>query len=162
MGKHKIGFILDEVKQGIIMHQVNAQGVMGGGIAKSIRDKWPVVWDAYSAEIKPKQPDHGFSYMGKVIYVEVEKGLWIANIVGQQFYGRDPKRVYTSYPALEMGLHSVKNVAINRNEEVHYPLIGCGLANGDWTIVSMLINNHFDGTIVHTLWELPAQLKASE
>lgn len=153
---HKIGNMLEEVKQGYIVQQVNAQGVMGSGIAKSIRDKWPQVWLDYSAVVKPNQPDKGFSYMGKVIYTEVEPGLYVASIVGQQFYGRDPKKVYTSYEALEMGFFSVGYSATSRDADVHYPLIGCGLANGDWTRVSQIISDRLD-TINHTLWELPNQ-----
>lgn len=152
----KIGYILAEVKQGVIVHQVNAQGVMGGGIALAIRTKWPQVWEEYRKVVKPNQPDSGFNYLGQVIYVEVEPGLWVANIVGQQFYGREPGRQYTSYEALEMGLHSVANFAANKELDVHYPTIGCGLGGGDWTIVSSLIDKHFDDIIVHTLWELPA------
>lgn len=154
MSNHNIGDMLAEVKQGYIVHQVNAQGVMGSGIARQIRDKWPQVWEDYVAVVKPNQPDKGFSYMGKVIYTEVEPGLFVASIVGQQFYGRDPNKVYTSYEALEMGFFSVGYSAMNRNAEVHYPLIGCGLANGDWTKVSQIISERL-GTIVHTLWELP-------
>lgn len=150
----RIGDLIEQVDKGIIVHQVNAQGVMGGGIAKQIRDRWPKVWDDYSAIVKPNQPDKGFQYMGKVIYTEVEPGLWVASIVGQQFYGRDTSRVYTSYEALEMGFHSVKNFALNNKADVHYPLIGCGLANGDWTKVSQIISDRL-GTITHQLWELP-------
>lgn len=151
---HNIGDMLEEVKQGIIVQQVNAQGKMGSGIAKSIKEKWPIVEAFYQENVFPNQPDKGFQYMGKVFYVEVEPDLWVANLVGQQFYGRDPKIVYTSYEALEMGFASVSHFAENKDLEVHYPLIGCGLANGDWTRVSQIISNRLD-TIVHTLWTLP-------
>ena len=30
-----------------ICHQVNCQGVMGSGVAKAIRDKWPQVYEEY-------------------------------------------------------------------------------------------------------------------
>ena len=154
---HKIGNMLEEVKQGIIVQQVNAQGVMGSGIALAIRTKWPKVWEAYSEEIKPNQPDHGKSQMGRVIYVEVEPDLWIANIVGQQFYGRHASEQYTSYEALDDGFASVKEFAEKFGFEVHYPTIGCGLGNGDWSIVYSSIQEHFDDTIVHTLWTLPSK-----
>lgn len=138
----------------MIVHQVNAQGVMGGGIALAIKTKWPKVWDDYNTFVKPNQPDKGFSYMGKVIYTEVEPDLWIASIVGQQFYGRDKGQVYTSYEALEMGFHNVCNMALSGLIDVHYPLIGCGLANGDWTRVSRIIDVRLV-KINHWLWELP-------
>ena len=157
---HKVGYILAEVKQGIIVHQVNAQGVMGGGIALAIRSKWPKVWDDYSALVKPQKTGPGWAsnyvlgHMGRVIFTEVDSQLMVASIVGQQFYGREAGRCYTMYPALEQGFHTVKNVAKNNMLDVHYPLIGCGLAGGDWTIVSSLIDRQLDG-LNHTLWELP-------
>lgn len=151
----EVGDLVESVKQGIIIHQVNAQGVMGGGIAAQIRKKWPKVWEDYSAVVKPNQPHKGFGYMGKVIYTEVGPKLRVASIVGQQFYGRDPNQIYTSYEALEMGLFSVSNFARNEALDVHFPLIGCGLANGDWTTVSEIIDRHLV-TINHTLWLLPS------
>lgn len=151
MTNSKIGNILDEVKEGIIIQQVNAQGVMGSGFAKAIRDKWPKVWEEYSKEVRPNQPDRGLKYLGNVIYVQVDEKLWVANLVGQQFYGRDKNQVYTMYPAVERGLFSIVNFAQNNDLDVHYPTIGCGLANGDWTIVSRLLDVWFV-KINHTLW----------
>ena len=150
---HKIGNILD-VKQGLIVHQVNAQGVMGSGIALLLRNKWPAVWEEYHKVVKQNQPDKGLSYMGHVIYVQVEPGLWVANVVGQQFYGSAGN--YTSYEALEMAFHSINNFASNNELDVHYPLIGCGLAGGDWTRVSQIISDRL-GTIDHMLWTLPSE-----
>ena len=31
----------------IIMHQVNCKGSMNSGVAKAIKEKWPVVYDEY-------------------------------------------------------------------------------------------------------------------
>ena len=42
--KIKHGDILS-VANGIIVHQVNAQGVMGSGLAKQIREKYPMAFD---------------------------------------------------------------------------------------------------------------------
>ena len=147
----KVGSILDEVTEGIIIQQVNAQGVMGSGFAKAIRDKWPKVWEEYSKEVLPNQPDKGLDYLGCVIYVQVDEKLWVANLVGQQFYGRDKGQVYTLYPAVARGLHSISNFAQNKDLDVHYPPIGCGLASGDWTIVSWLLDVHLV-KINHSLW----------
>ena len=33
--------------EGIIVQQVNCMGVMGAGLAKQIRDKWPSVYNRY-------------------------------------------------------------------------------------------------------------------
>ena len=34
-------------KERIIVHQVNCRGVMGAGIAKQIKEKWPDVYTSY-------------------------------------------------------------------------------------------------------------------
>ena len=152
--KTEVGQILEDVKQGMIVQQVNAQGVMGGGIALAIREKWPLVWDTYSSVIKQRTPDKGASYMGMVIYVQAARGLYIANIVSQQFFGRDGKR-YTSYDALDIGLNKVRDFAERNNiDHIHYPLIGCGLGGGDWSIVSAIIDKNLD-TMNHTFWKQP-------
>ena len=38
---------LSASKPTYICQQVNCRGVMGAGLAKQIRDKWPVVFDEY-------------------------------------------------------------------------------------------------------------------
>ena len=43
---YKEGNLLD-AQTDVIAHQVNCQGVMGSGVAKQIRDKWPRVYDSY-------------------------------------------------------------------------------------------------------------------
>lgn len=152
MNHVKHGDLLREVTAGIIVHQVNAQGAMGAGIAKSIRSKWPQVYEEYVKVIGPvySQSGEGRHFLGKVIYVEVEPGLFVANLVGQQFFGRTGER-FTSYDALDAGFRDIHNFALLRNLPVHYPLIGCGLGGGEWSIVSAIINARLD-KIDHTLW----------
>lgn len=162
------GNLLDHVKAGIIVQQVNAQGVMGSGIAKSIRDKWPVVWEEYSRVVRQSTIDMGAGYMGMIIPVEVEKNLWVVNIVGQQFYGREPgKRPggrYTSYDALDLGFQrlgafALENMIVEDGHytgypQIHFPLIGCGLGGGKWSVVQALIKDRLPG-FHKFLWTLP-------
>jgi len=152
---HKIGNIVEEVTSGIIVQQVNAQGVMGSGIAKEIRTKYPIVWDEYSAFIGPAytQRDRGIWLLGQMIPVQVTKDLWICNIVGQQFFGREPKR-YTSYDALDTAFNRLAAFAGDADLPVHFPLIGCGLGGAEWTIVKAIIDSRLSG-LQTTLWTLP-------
>ena len=51
MVSHMNGDLLvaqEELNLDIICHQVNCQGKMNSGIAKQIREKWPVVYKKYS------------------------------------------------------------------------------------------------------------------
>ncbi len=162
---NKIGNIVDSVKSGVIIQQVNAQGVMGSGVAKAIRDKWPKVWDEYSKIVRPNTIDMGAGYMGMMIPVEVEPDLIICNVVGQQFYGRDSTKRYTSYDALDAGLAKVQRYCKDRfsvaqdlkwaaQPEIHFPLFGCGLGGGDWRVVSSILDSRLDGFSTF-LWLLP-------
>jgi O-acetyl-ADP-ribose deacetylase (regulator of RNase III) len=146
---HQRGNLLDEVKTGIILQQVNAQGVMGSGIAKDIREKWPKVWEVYSNTVTAGSSDYTAQSMGMVIPVLVEPGLFVVNLVAQQFYGKDCKR-YTSYDALDNCLREVAKLNKTDNLPIHHPLLGCGLGGGDWDIVSAIVERHLGTTT--TLW----------
>lgn len=112
-----------------IAHCVNAQGVMRSGVAKAIRDEFPKAFTVYRETYETK----GLT-LGHVIGADCG-GKVILNIVGQEFYGRDG-RLYIDYVALRKGIHSINK---NISEPVSFPLIGCGLAGGDWQIVSAII-----------------------
>lgn len=150
------GDLLQHVTTGIILQQVNAQGVMGSGIAQQIRSRWPVVFETYSSIILPNQPATVTQgYLGKLIMVEVEPDLVVANVVGQQYYGREPGRCYTSYEALATGLQQLRSWMDDRllmSSDVHHPLIGAGLGGGDWAVISRLIQENL-GTET-TLWRI--------
>ena len=68
--------------------------------------------------------------------------------------GRDPKVRYVDYEAIEQAFARIAKVAREHQLEVHYPLIGAGLANGDWGVISKIINQQLEG-VSHTLWTLP-------
>ena len=61
-----------------ICHQVNCQGVMGSGIAKSIREKWPVVFEKYKVFLDNPfwgagTGCHQVYPLGQIQYVDVNK-----------------------------------------------------------------------------------------
>jgi O-acetyl-ADP-ribose deacetylase (regulator of RNase III) len=161
------GNIVHEVTRGVILQQVNAQGVMGSGVAKDIRDKWPVVFEEYSKVLGPAytQKDSGLHMLGKMIPVQVEKDLWVLNLVSQQFFGREKGRRYTSYDALDVALTRAAEWALSdawgledtwyaQRLPIHFPAIGCGLGGGRWTVVESLIEHRLVG-FKKTLWLLP-------
>lgn len=128
----------------IMVQQVNCQGVMGSGLAKAIRDKYPVVYEHYRAEY-----ELGLLELGYTSYIEVEENKLVANICGQDRYGRDGKQ-YTNYEALRKGLEDVKMMAEALNLTVVLPTkIGCGLGGGDWEgVVLPMIDEVFRGDLI--------------
>ncbi len=125
----------------VIVHGCNAQGVMGSGVAKAIRDRYPEAFAEYRARY-----DESGLRVGDVITVVSEERI-ILDAVTQEFYGRDEGRVYVSYEGLRQAMRAINDLPIVRlsfddtgvPERVAMPLIGAGLANGRWSIISQII-----------------------
>ena len=139
------GNLLD-APEDIIVHQVNCQGVMGGGVARQIKEKWPNVYDHYTRMVKTveKLSIPREKLLGTVCWDMIQEKIrdggqdkWIASIFGQLDYNRNGERkVQTDYGALEKGLIEVANQACLYNESVAMPyMIGCGRGGGDWNTV---------------------------
>lgn len=123
----------------ILVHQVNCKGVMGAGIAKSIRNRYPSVYDVYHDAYV-----NGRLKLGNVIYAKINDNKIIANICGQDGYGRNGR--YTDYGALRACFENLCHYAYQNNiRKIAMPYgIGCGLAGGNWSVVSSLISEIFD------------------
>jgi len=140
----------------IICQQVNHQGVMGSGLAKQIREKYPDIFNGYQAYCL----DTTFEYIrdfGVILCYEPNPNIQrviIANICSQEFYGRDGK-CYTDYKALESGFRSIDQLIDEHKYgttkySVSIPYkIGCGLGGGDWDIVYAMIQDIFEGNEVY-------------
>jgi O-acetyl-ADP-ribose deacetylase (regulator of RNase III) len=137
------------VTNGIIVQGCNAQGVMGSGIAAQLRMLYPKIFNHYLAHLKRhSSPEWA---MGTVDLVPISETLIIANAITQLDFGRDPNKVYVSYDAIQKAFESIAAAAAWNGTHVHYPQIGAGLGNGDWTIISSIIDTELEG-VNHTLW----------
>ena len=132
-----------EAPQPIIVHQVNCQGVMGSGVAKAIRDKYPEVYMRYNDYVLDHldiEDFHSSRLLGRTFLTQGKDGKIIANVFGQDHF--IPRGIrHTSYDALEKGLQQLKN---DTDGDLAMPRIGCGLGGGDWHIVSAIIESVFD------------------
>ena len=126
-------------------HQVNCQGRMGSGIAKSIREKWPIVYDNYKAKFENIQPEYYKFFLGDIQFVPVYNDYYkdnnhkqVINMFAQEFYGHDGRR-YTSYDAFWMCLGQIK-VSIPKGSKIGFPdHIGCGLGGANWEVIKTMI-----------------------
>lgn len=98
------GNLLDATET-IIAHQVNCQKKMNSGVAKAIREKWPVVFDEY----QKTTPQLGF-----VDYIYVDKHC-IANMYSQNNYGYDGKQ-YTYYDAFQQCCKDIVDMCIDLSQ----------------------------------------------
>ena len=120
-------------------HQVNCKGVMGAGLAKQVKDKYPEVYEQYKALCD----QFGSSLLGHTQFVVCHDGTVMANLFAQDGYGTDT--VQTQMRALDECLSQVAAFCFRVNARPAFPkLLGCGLAGGNWDEVSELIVQYFD------------------
>ena len=139
------GNILD-ITEGIICHQVNCRGVMGAGIAKAIRNKYPLVFDLYIQACKRHEAEE---LLGTAQIVKVSDTLRVVNMFGQVGYGRSGR--FTNYGAVGESFRNLWDM-MNKNNidrQVYIPYrMGCGLAGGDWEIYQEIAYYHIPDAIV--------------
>lgn len=130
-------------QEGIIGHQVNCYGIMGAGLAKQIKVRYPNVFKEYSSLCNLyENRDKRLDLLGQCQFVAIGTDKYIANIFGQ--YGMGTSRQQTDYDALYKGLLELKAYSVKNELNVALPYgLGCGLAGGDWNIVSDMIADIF-------------------
>ena len=133
------------VKSGIICHQTNCIGVMRGGIALAIKQKWPIVYEQY---VKYCKSFSDYNYLlGEVQDIAINSNLIISNCFGQLKPGYG---LMTDYNAWDKILYRLSENAIFFNADIHFPwMIGCGLAGGDWNIMKEKIENYFSDSSIN-------------
>lgn len=134
----------------IIIQQVNCVGVMGAGLAKQIRLRFPGVYDQYKAYCG--HHNGARALLGEIqVVVNGEGEPLVVNLFAQVQFGRD--RRYTDYDAFRTCCKKLAKTleTLDENAVVAIPYgIGCGLAGGDWGIISGILHD--------TLGDLQCQL----
>lgn len=119
------------MKEGIIIHQVNNRGVMGAGLAKQIRSLYPQHYNEY--KMNKLQ-------MGTLIITPINDKLLIIGIVAQDGYGRDKR--YTDYKAFNECIDKLYILSTQCTLPMFIPYgIGCGLAGGRWNLIYEILSN---------------------
>lgn len=137
----------------LMAHQVNCKGVMGAGVAKQLRTKYPSLYTEYTQFVNLYKK---YGLLGRCQSVNVGEHI-IFNIFAQDNYGRDG--VYTDYDAMERAL---KMAILEYEEDIDKQLtiaipygMGAGLAGGDWnTITSILENIEKELNVVFVAYKL--------
>jgi len=116
-----------------IIHGCNAQGVMGSGVAKAIRAKYPTAYSDYNDAYNNKGLE-----LGEIVFSAQNNGKIICNAITQKNFGRRDDTVYVSYWAIAEVFRKINSWNV---KEIALPMIGAGLANGDWNVISAIIEN---------------------
>ena len=157
-----VGDLLRDGK-GMICHQVNYQGVMGGGIAYSIAEK--LLSQKQYREYQRLCMKKGKKLLGTNWYAECGD-IIVANMFCQNAEPRIGQTTLTNYVAMELCFRCLRDYAEARGVPIYLPArIGCGIAGGDWNRVKAIIKNALGAatvpvTIVY--WEGEAQAISDE
>lgn len=119
-----------------ILHQVNCMGVMGSGVAKQVKRKFPLVYFEYK-RLCDEHKDDPAPLMGVVQVCEVDDKKYIVNLFAQKKFGRDGT-CYTDYNALRICLNRVNQLFAGRAVALPY-MMSCVRGGGDWNVVSNII-----------------------
>ena len=133
-----------------ICHQVNCQGKMNSGVAKAIREKWPVVYDNYREKYEEyvwcKRSPLGDIQIVALYddYYATNKHQHVVNFFSQENYGYDGKR-YTSYDAFWNCLNLLKQSTLPEATIAFPYKIGCVRGGANWNIIKAMIKEVLAG-----------------
>ncbi len=145
----RYGDMFAEVTEGYIMHGCNAQGVMGSGVARIIRDRYHEAYLTYAKQAP-------YYIMGEVIPAKVTDELAIINAITQDFYGGG--EIHADYDAIRQAMKGAVHVVSSGTyegvpKELHMPFIGAGLGGGDPDTIVAIMGEELSGApIPATLW----------
>lgn len=147
--KYKKGNLI-HAQEKFILHGCNAQGRMGSGVAKAIRDRWPEVFKPYKEYCDSDSTHRGANILGTILPVDCEDKV-VLNAISQQFYGYTGDK-FVSYDAVHNIMREL-NYRLPANTAVAMPRIGSTLGGGSWPIVSIIIEDTLD-TIQPIVYDL--------
>jgi len=120
----------------IIVHGCNCFCTMGAGIAAQVVRYYPEAWevDAMTKRGDPGKLGMFTSWTGQHRFIE-DRIVTIVNAYTQYSYTRD--KVDVDYKAVETVMYRIARHF--GNYVIAMPKIGCGLAGGDWEVVSGIL-----------------------
>ena len=121
----------------IILQGCNSKGVMGSGIALQIKQKYPEAFLKYQKYCDFYNSEN-INIVGDVVLYETDE-VTIINAITQKNYGRYKENRYVSYDAIDDVMRYL-NIAY-AGKRVAMPMIGAGLGNGDWNVISAIIES---------------------
>jgi O-acetyl-ADP-ribose deacetylase (regulator of RNase III) len=107
---------------------------MGSGIAPQIKRAFP---EAYDADLKTEKGD--FNKLGNFTHAHLWDdsgwGVIVVNAYTQYRYGTDKRHL--DYEALTLVLRKINHKWPRKS--IGLPMIGAGLAGGDWNLIKKII-----------------------
>lgn len=137
------------VTTGIIGQQVNCKGVMGGGVALQVKNKYYEVYKLYNDLCLSTRSE---DLLGHVQLVSVNDELIIANIFGQDSFGFGKQQ--TDVEKLKEAFTELALICKIKKQTLALPYnIGCFRGGANWKEVFKIIEEVFKDVDV-TLYRL--------
>lgn len=126
----------------LILHQVNCQGKMNSGVAKAIREKWPIVFEKYRMFCNT-----GTQRLGDCLPAKINDNQKVINMFSQDKYGYDGE-LYTSYDAVNTCFKKIMEYCEkNGLKSISLPYNMCCCRGGaNWDVIMALIKANFEKT----------------
>jgi len=134
-----------------IGHCANCFCTMGGGIAFQLKNKMPETYESDLKTIAGNKNKLGTFSLAEIKKFKENSSIkYVYNLYGQYYYGSNERNL--NYEAIYTAIDSMKKDCIEKNiKKVGFPkYMGCGLAGGNWQIVSTMINTIYDKTPITT------------
>lgn len=136
----------------IIVHGCNAQGVMGSGFAKRIKELYPDCVVQYSKFCQNWLNVNRNGPIGQChTWQAPNGGPLIINAITQSEYGFGSIK-YCDYDAIDNTIESIANF-IPTDQVISMPKIGSGLGGGNWGVIEAIIKHRLRQHEVH-IYEL--------
>lgn len=121
---------LFESKADILVNTVNLVGIMGKGVAKEFKNRFPDMFEDYSKACKEKKIGNG------ILHIFSEDDCIIVNLPTKQHWRND-----SDYELIQKGLIGLRGFLMNFGPSVTVvvPALGCGCGNLEWSRVKVLI-----------------------
>lgn len=142
---------LVETEAPVIIHQTNCTFGFGSGVAKAIKDKWPVVAIKHHKACETNMAENNgdtSKLLGKIQPVKVGDGKYVVNLFSQNNYGYDGAK-YTSYDALDSCLKKTAEWCLsNGYARIALPYkMACVRGGASWDVVMALICDAFKSDV---------------
>lgn len=127
----------------IILHSCNNIGAWGSGFVMALSRKWPEPELMYRHWAESFSISKGNTLpLGCVQLVQVEKDIYVANMIGQHGLISANNRRPASPTAFRIGMFELAEILGQgqfENPSIHMPRIGCGLGGLTWDEVEPII-----------------------
>ncbi len=130
---YKKGDVLNSGEE-VVVHGCNCFNTMGSGVARQVKEQFPQAYNADQQTLRGDETKLGNFTYGRKLRVDGSETIVVNAYTQYRYTFID---VDVDYRALETAFVNICERF--PNEVIAMPKIGCGLAGGDWEVVSKIL-----------------------